>query len=112
MKVQDSKTKAGALVAQADYDRAIGRWLALDSGRKPAQHVECFECHKVWLDIPSGFVYDDPAAGWRQDVYGRFVQGYCKPCADALVATTPRYGSREREDYLIECERFEDGRPY
>jgi hypothetical protein len=53
--------------------------------------AECMDCGKDFRgDIPAGFIYDDPAAGWRQDAFdiisrGGVVAGFCKPCADFIA---------------------------
>jgi hypothetical protein len=47
--------------------------------------AECMECRATFQTLPLGFIYDDPAAGWRQDPDAPFVAGYCKPCATVLA---------------------------
>jgi len=91
------------------YERALARFLDLDTGQQPPQVVTCIDCDTTWTGIPSRFVYDDPGAGWRQDPYGQYVYGHCRPCADEIEATRDIYGGRgtERiEQRVMEDEQY------
>lgn len=68
------------------------------------QISECMECHAFFAGIPLGFIYDDPAAGWRQSYEAAYITGYCKPCATVIAAldhadyTNGNWNARDMED--------------
>jgi hypothetical protein len=94
-------------MTNAQYERALCRFLALDTRRRPPQVVTCWDCQTEWTSIPRGFIYDDPSAGWRQDPDNQYVGGHCRSCANEIEASRSRYGSSHHEAWLIECESQE-----
>lgn len=68
----------------------------------------CFECGREWPALPAGFIDQG------QPLRSGWMAGYCQECAAILAELhdAERYGTERCEQYLIECERYEDGRPY
>lgn len=93
-------------LTREQFDRQMNRWLSLDTKKKPAQDIECMDCGARWYDIPSGFVYDDPGAGWHQDPYGQIVIGHCAACVNEIEAGRDVYGGRGTD--RIEQRTIED----
>jgi hypothetical protein len=93
------------LLERGEYDRQVNLFLQ-DRGRMPTQYSYCRTCGGQWVGIPSGFIYDDPMAGWHQDHLNQEIDGYCKPCADGVEASRPVYGGRD--SWQIEQRTIED----
>lgn len=81
----------GALtLIEAGRGRIEGSWRAYGEDEFSVQLTPslCMECGKSFQTMPTGFVYDDPASGWNQNITDprNFpISGYCAPCADALA---------------------------
>lgn len=96
------------LLPADEYNRRVSLFLQ-DRGRMPTQYSYCMQCDGQWVGIPFGFIYDDPAAGWRQDHLNQEITGYCQPCADGIEANRDVYGGRGTdriEQRTIEDERY------
>ena len=87
-------------VAKPDEQGEGGGKIECSTCRDRLDGYVCERCEEEWKEEPYGWI-----EGWFRN---NWMQGTCAECASIIERDRHRYGTWEREQELIEAERWED----